>query len=146
MNLMQTKLEQTFKDYLELKNYIQEDSKSIEKIKKELQDEALLLDTIEDQAEIYFDKLGYKSLLQLDLIEKQKELYYLIQAYKDLVEIPKDLLDEFTDYKVNTVFTVLAGEKKIINQELYNSYKKQSIDYSVQLDNYNKIIQERGAN
>lgn len=143
---MQIKLEQTYKDYIELKNYIQEDSKSAEKIRKEVQEEALLLETVEEQSELYFDKLGNKEILKIDFLEKQKELYYLVQAYKELIEIPDYILNEFTDYKINQVFTVIGGEKKIINKELYDSYKKQSIEYSVQLDNYNKIIQERGSN
>lgn len=141
MNPMQTKLEQIYNDYLELKNYILKDSETVEKVKKEVQEEALTLETIEQQASLYFDRLGYKSILNLDLIEKKKELYYTYEAYKNLVEVDDKIKDELQDYKVNAVFAVVGGKKEIVSQELLNSYKNQSIEYSVQLDEYNKRLQ-----
>lgn len=145
MNLMQTKIQQIYKDYLDLKNYIQEESKSAEKIKKEVHDQALQLDTVEEQSGLYFDRLGNLEILKLDYLEQQKKLYYFIEAYRELVEIPEDILNEFLDYKVPMVFAIVGGKKEIIDKNLYDSYRKKSQEYSVQLDKYNQMMQNREA-
>lgn len=145
MNIMQTKLQQIYKEYLDLKNYIQEDNKNLEKVQKELHDKALELENIEDKVGLYFDMLGSKEILKIDFLEAQKKLYYLVEAYDKLVEIPAEIKNEIQDYKVKTVFAIIDGKKEIIDKDLYNSYRKQNIEYSVQLDKYNQIIQNSGA-
>jgi len=145
MNIMQNNLQQAFKEYTDLKNYILEDSKNTEDLRKKVSEESDYLENIEQKADLLFEKLGYKSLLQLDLIEKKKELYYLYLAYRDLIEIPDEIKDELEDYKINSVFTIISGEKKLINKDIYDSYKKQSIEWSVATEKYNKIIENGGA-
>ncbi len=140
MNLMQSKLQQIYKDYLDLKNFIAEDSKNIESLKKEVLEEAMLLDTVEDQAGLYFEKLGNREILKIDFLEAQKKLYYFVKAYEDLVEIDEIIKNEVAEYKIKTVFAIIDGKKEIIDKDLYNSYKKQNQEYSVQLDRYNQII------
>lgn len=145
MNIMQTKLQQIFKEYTDLKNYIQEDSKNLEKVKKEVHDQALQLDDVSDQAGLYFDKIGNVEILKIDFLEVQKKLYYTYEAYKDLVQVPEEIKTEIKDYKIKSVFAIIDGKKEIIDKDLYNSYRKQSQEYSVQLDKYNQIIQNGGA-
>lgn len=145
MNLMQSKLQQIFKEYTDLKNYIQEDNKNIEKLKKEVHDQALKFETLEEKASFYFDELGYKSLIHVDLMEKKKELYYVYQAYKDLIEIPSNIIEELIEYKVNTVFAIIDGEKTVLDKNLYDSYRKQSVEWSIETDKYNQIINNQGA-
>jgi hypothetical protein len=141
MILPQNKLEQLFKEYLELKNYIQEESKNIEALKKEVADKALELFTIEDKANLYFETIGEKEILKIDFLELQKKLYYFYEAYKDLVEIPIEIVNEFIDYKIKGVFALKNGKKEIIDKELYNFYKKQHQDYTLGVEEYNKLIQ-----
>ncbi len=141
MNLMQSKLQQIYKDYLDLKNFIIEDSKDSAKLKEEVMKEAMEYDTIEEQAGVFFDKLGHKELLKIDMLEQQKKLYYFVEAYDQLIEIPGEIKDEVADYKIKTVFAIIDGKKEIIDKDLYNSYRKQNQEYSVGLDKYNQLIQ-----
>lgn len=137
--MMQNKLEQLFKEYLELKDYIQEDSKNIESLKKEVASKALELYDIEDKASLYFDTIGEKEIFKIDFLELQKKLYYFYQAYKDLIEIPESISKELEDYKVKGVFAIKNGKKEIIDKELYNFYKQQHRDYTLGVEEYLKL-------
>lgn len=145
MNLMQTKLQQTFKEYIDLKNYIQEDNKNLEEQKKKAHNEAVLLDELDDQSGYFFEKIGYKDLLRIDFEEAKKKLYYLILAYNDLVEIPVEIKEEIQDYKPKSVFTIIDGKKEIIDKELYETYKKQHQDYARNLVEYQRVIENNNG-
>lgn len=138
---MQTKLQQIFKEYTDLKNYIKEDNKNLEEAKKKAHNEAVLLETLDEQSSYYFDKLGYKSILLIDLEEITKKLYYFVKAYDDLVEIPPEIKNEIEDYKLKSVYTIIDGKKEIIDKELYEIYKKQHQEYAQNLAEYQRIIQ-----
>lgn len=138
---MQTKLQQIFKEYTDLKNYIQEDNKNLEEAKKKAHNEAILLETLDDQSGYFFDQIGYKDLLRIDLEEVTKKLYYFVKAYDDLVEIPGEIKNEIEDYKVKSVYTIIDGKKEIIDKELYEIYKKQHQEYAQNLAEYQRIIQ-----
>jgi len=138
---MQTKLEQTFKEYTELKNYIQEDSKNIEQLKKQAHNEAIELETLDEQAAYFFDKIGVKDVLRIDFLELQKKLYYTYEAYKDLIEVSPEIIEELKDYKIKSVFAIVGGKKEIIDKDLYSSYKEQHKQYARDLANYQKVIE-----
>lgn len=142
---MQTKLEQIFKEYTDLKNYIQEDNKNLEKVKKEVHDQAVLLETLDEQSGYFFQHIGYKDLLRIDFEEIKKKLYYFILAYDSLVDIPPEIKKEIEEYRPKSVFTIIDGKKEIVDKELYDTYKKQHQDYARNLAEYNQIINNSGA-
>lgn len=132
MNPMQTKLEQLFKEYLSFKSYLENDLKEADKLKEEVAKKALELDSTEEQALLFFEKIGEKDILKVDFLETKKRIYYFIQAFKDHIEIPEEILDEFKDFEVKTVFSVINGEKQIIDKDLYNSHKTNYLNYCKQ--------------
>ena len=141
MNVMQTKLQQIYKEYTDLKNYIQEDNKNLEEAQKKAHNEAINFETLDEQSAHFFNEFGYRDLLRIDLEEIKKKLYYYIQAYDDLVEVPENIKTEIQDYKVKTVFAIIDGKKEIIDKELYDIYKKQHQDYAQKIADYQQLIQ-----
>lgn len=138
---MQNKLQQVYKEYIDLKNYIKEDNKNLEELKKQAHNEAVELETLEEQAGYFFDKIGIKDVLRIDFTELQKKLYYFVQAYSELIEVPEEIKKEVEDYKVKNVFTVLKGEVKVVDKELYDFYKKQHQQYAIQISEYQKLVE-----
>lgn len=134
MNPMQTKLEQLFKEYISFKTYLENDSKETDKLKEEVAKKALELDSTEDQALLFFENIGEKDILKVDFLETKKRLFYFIESYKDFIEIPEEILNEFKDFEVKTVFSIINGEKQILDKELYNSHKTNYLEYCRQFN------------
>ena len=141
MNLIQSNLQQTFNDYIELKNFIKEDNKNIEEQRKKAHNEAVSLDTLDEQSSHFFNYFGYRDLLRIDLEEAKKKLYYFYEAYKDLLEISAEIKEEIQDYKPKSVFAIIDGKKEIIDKELYETYQKQHQDYARNLVEYQRVIE-----
>lgn len=133
---IQTKLEEKFKYYLSLKSLVEKESTEVEKTKLKIAEKAEKLSSIEQKASLYFEAIGAVELTKLDLLEAKKELYHYFKAYEDLVEVPKEIEKELDGYKVNVVFAVVNGKKEIVNKELYESYKKQHLDYTFEVEKY----------
>lgn len=133
---IQTKLQEKYKYYLSIKALVDSEVKELERIKKSVAERADDLFSIEEKADVYFEAIGETELLKLDLLETKKELYYYVQAYNDLLEIPADIISEVRDFKTKVVFAVVDGKKEVIDKELYESYKKQHLDYSREVEKY----------
>lgn len=143
MNLMQTKLEQIFKEYLELKQYITNQNKTpIEERKKNTANKALKTDTLEEKAKIYFEELGVIDILNFDLNILKTQLYYYYRAYDDLTEIAEEIKKELEDFEIKSVFTIKNGERETAGIDLYNKYREHHYLKMVEIEEY---LNNKGA-
>lgn len=131
MNIIQNSLQQIYKEYIELKNYVQESEKNSAEKRKTLAEKSLNLSQ-EEQIDLVFETIGTINILKIDLVELQKKLYYAYINYKELVEIPEEIVEEIKDFKVKSVYTILNGKLEILDKELYEFYKKQHRDITIQ--------------
>lgn len=132
MNPLQLKIEQTFKEYMAFKDYLETDLKDEEKLRKEVADEALKLETIEEQSALFFEKIGEKDILKLDFLETKKKLYYFVELTKDSLEIPEEITKELEGFQITPVFAIIGGKKETVNKEIYEKYKQQHLQYCTQ--------------
>ena len=129
-NPMKNKLEVAYKEYLEFKTLLEEETKNLEQKRAEVVEAVEGLDDFEKEAEIYFNIVGYLQPLHIDVIQFRTKLYYAVEFYKDLIEIPQEILKEVKDFKVRFTFDVKAGKKEIADQEMFDHYKKQQLEIS----------------
>jgi len=145
MNIIQNNLQQTFKDYVELKNHVQESEKNIIEERKKLAEKSLGL-TEEEQIDLVFETIGVLNILKIDLLELQKKLYYAYLFYKDLIEIPEEISEEIKDFKLKSVFAIKNGKRETVDKELYEFYKQQYRDITIQsarFMEYQSIVGEK---
>jgi vacuolar-type H+-ATPase subunit I/STV1 len=129
-NIIKLTLETAFKEYIEFKNYFEEQTKDLEKKRAEITEKVKDLNDFEKEAEVFFDLLGHLEPLNIDVSQMKNRLYHYIIAYKELIDIPKEILDEIGDYQVKYTFDVKNGKKEIVDQELYDFYKKRQLEIS----------------
>ena len=84
----------------------------------------------ENQSNIFFDKMGYLEPMNIDMSQMKNRLFHYIAAYKDLIEVPSEILNELGDYQVKYTFSIKNGKKEIVDQELYDFYKKRQLEIS----------------
>ena len=130
---MQSKLEQVFKEYIIFKEYVESNQKSQEELRTEIANLVSNMDT-EDESylEVMFKNLGEKNLEILDLNQLGARFRYYYDAYKDFIEIPDEIKTEAEKINIKFVYTIQDGEKKIADQELYENYKKQFLEFNKQ--------------
>ena len=130
---MQSKLEQVFKEYIIFKEYVESNQKSQEELRTEIASLVSNMDT-EDESylEVMFKNLGEKNLEILDLNQLGARFRYYYDAYKDFIEIPDEIKTEAEKINIKFVYTIQDGEKKIADQELYENYKKQFLEFNKQ--------------
>ena len=135
MSLMQSKLEQVFKEYIIFKEYVESNQKSQEELRTEIANLVSNMDT-EDEGylEVMFKNLGEKNLEILDLNQLGARFRYYYDAYKDFIEIPQEIKTEAENINIKFLYTIQDGEKKIADQELYENYKKQFLEANKQLN------------
>ena len=135
MSLMQSKLEQVFKEYIIFKEYVESNQKSQEELRTEIASLVSNMDT-EDESylEVMFKNLGEKNLEILDLNQLGARFRYYYDAYKDFIEIPDEIKTEAEKINIKFVYTIQDSEKKIADQELYENYKKQFLEANKQLN------------
>ena len=135
MSLMQSKLEQVFKEYIIFKEYVESNQKSQEELRTEIASLVSNMDT-EDESylEVMFKNLGEKNLEILDLNQLGARFRYYYDAYKDFIEIPDEIKTEAENINIKFLYTIQDGEKKIADQELYENYKKQFLEANKQLN------------
>ena len=135
MSLMQSKLEQVFKEYIIFKEYVESNQKSQEELRTEITNLVSNMDT-EDEGylEVMFKNLGEKNLEILDLNQLGARFRYYYDAYKDFIEVPDEIKTEAEKINIKFVYTIQDGEKKIADQELYENYKKQFLEANKQLN------------
>ena len=130
---MQSKLEQVFKEYIIFKEYVESNQKSQEELRTEIASLVSNMDT-EDESylEVMFKNLGEKNLEILDLNQLGARFRYYYDAYKDFIEIPDEIKTEAEKINIKFVYTIQDSEKKIADQELYENYKKQFLEFNKQ--------------
>ena len=136
MNPLQSKIEQTAKEYLTYKALA---DKSAEKAKKEKENigEKVIDMNDEDLYGYYFDTFVALELLIKDMLQLKTKLYNQIELAKDTVEIPKEILDLVLDYNQPLMFAVIGDEKKLMEKELYDKFKAEYIAGSIQISKFN---------
>ena len=135
MSLMQSKLEQVFKEYIIFKEYVESNQKSQEELRTEIASLVSNIDT-EDESylEVMFKNLGEKNLEILDLNQLGARFRYYYDSYKDFIEVPDEIKTEAENINIKFLYTIQDGEKKIADQELYENYKKQFLEANKQLN------------
>ena len=130
---MQSKLEQVFKEYIIFKEYIESNQKSQEELRTEIASLVSNMDT-EDESylEVMFKNLGEKNLEILDLNQLGARFRYYYDSYKDFIEVPDEIKTEAENINIKFLYTIQDGEKKIADQELYENYKKQFLEFNKQ--------------
>ena len=130
---MQSKLEQVFKEYIIFKEYVESNQKSQEELRTEIANLVSNMDT-EDESylEVMFKNLGEKNLEILDLNQLGARFRYYYDAYKDFIQIPDKIKTEAEKRNIKFVYTIQDSEKKIADQELYENYKKQFLEFNKQ--------------
>jgi trans-2-enoyl-CoA reductase len=129
---IQTKIEQTAKEYNLYKQLFEDRAKAAGEIRKNLAEKAL---KIEDKEQLYgeiFDELGSVELLQVDTNQMKIRLYHYLKLAEDLVEIPQEIKEIVEDYKPTFLFTT-TGE--IANRELYEQRKREFIKGNIEYQN-----------
>ena len=130
---MQSKLEQVFKEYIIFKEYVESNQKSQEELRTEIANLVSNMDT-EDESylEVMFKNLGEKNLEILDLNQLGARFRYYYDSYKDFIEVPDEIKTEAENINIKFLYTIQDGEKKIADQELYENYKKQFLEFNKQ--------------
>jgi hypothetical protein len=139
MNPLQSKIEQTAKEYLTYKNFFEEEAKKANTKRDEVANKSLSLSG-EDLYSYYFDVFAEKELLFKDLLIHRTKLFHEINLVKDLVEIPKEILDLVEGFDVKCNFAILGQDKKILDEKAYNTYKEDYIKGSMLLSKVNEPL------
>lgn len=125
MNLMQTKLEQAYKEYLEYKNYTEKSFTPIEEQRKEIAEKALKSG---NELDVVFEVMGEKQLEHIDLNLLGITFRNVYDSYKDLVEVDPQIKEEAEKIQLKYLFAIKNGKRETVDTELYDLYKKQFLE------------------
>jgi hypothetical protein len=139
MNPLQSKIEQTAKEYLTYKSFFEEEVKKMDAKRDEVANKSLSLSG-EDLYSYYFDVFAEKELLFKDLLIHRTKLFHELNLVKDLVEVPKEILDLVEGFDVKCNFAILGQDKKILDEKAYNTYKEDYIKGSMLLSKVNEPL------
>ena len=115
MNPIQSKIEQTAKEYLSYKSIADKEAEIAKKEKEQISSKVLGMD--EDSIyTLYFETFGSLELLIKDMLQVKTKLYNQIE-----------ITDLVADYKPSYIFAIIGDEKKLIEEEIYNQYKQNYI-------------------
>ena len=132
MNPIQSKIEQTAKEYLSYKSIADKEAAEAKKEKEQISQKVLGLE--EDQIyALYFDTFGSLEFLVKDMLQVKAKLYNQIELAKDVVDIPKEITDLVADYKPTYTFAIIGDEKKLIDEITYNQIKQNYIQGSKEM-------------
>ena len=135
MNLMQSKLEQVFKEYIIFKEYIGTNQKSQEELRTEVASIVAQADNEDDSyLEVLFKNIGEKSLEAIDLNQLATRFKYYYEAYKDFIETPQEIKTEAEKIQIKFLYSIQNGEKVLVDKELYDNYKKQFLEANKQMN------------
>jgi hypothetical protein len=129
-NIIKNKIETAFKEYIEFKNYFEQESKDLENKRAQIAEAVKDFNDFEKEASTFFNLMGYLEPLSIDVAQMKNRLYNYIIAFSDLIDIPKEILEELGDYQVKYTFNISGGKKEIVDQELYDFYKKRQLEIS----------------
>lgn len=137
MNPIQSKIEQTAKEYLSYKSIADKEAESAKKEKEQIAQKALTMS--EDEIyEMYFNIFGSLEFLVKDMLQIKAKLYNQIELAKDVVDIPKEITDLVKEYKQTYTFAIIGDEKKLIDEESYNQSKQNYILGSKEMSKISK--------
>lgn len=132
MNPLQSKIEQTAKEYLSCKAIADKEAEIAKKEKDNTAKKALEMD--EDTLyNYYFDTFASLEFLTKDMLQIKTKLYNQIELVKDVVDIPKEITDLVLDYNPIYTYAILGDEKKLIDEKLYNQHKENYIQGSKEM-------------
>lgn len=132
MNPIQSKIEQTAKEYLSYKSIADKEAEIAKKEKEQIAQKVLGLEE-EQIYTIYFDTFGSLEFLVKDMLQVKAKLYNQIELAKDVVDIPKEITDLVADYKPIYTFAIIGDEKKLIDKITYNQIKQNYIQGSKEM-------------
>ena len=132
MNPIQSKIEQTAKEYLSYKSIADKEAEIAKKEKEQISQKVLGLEE-EQIYTIYFDTFGSLEFLVKDMLQIKAKLYNQIELAKDVVDIPKEITDLVADYKPIYTFAIIGDEKKLIDEITYNQIKQNYIQGSKEM-------------
>ena len=132
MNPLQSKIEQTAKEYLSYKSIADKEAEIAKKEKEQIAQKVLGLEE-EQIYTIYFDTFGSIEFLVKDMLQVKAKLYNQIELAKDVVDIPKEITDLVADYKPIYTFAIIGDEKKLIDEITYNQIKQNYIQGSKEM-------------
>ena len=124
MNSIQSKIEQTAKEYLAYKSVFEKDTETSKKDKEIILAEASKLST-EEATELYYQKFGTLTILERDMIMARLKLANQIELVKDGLDIPKEITDLVVDYHPKYIYAILGDEKKVVNKEAEAEIKEE---------------------
>lgn len=126
-NKIELYLNKVFKEYLDVKNYIANIDR--EKIKKEVSEKVLNIDSDEESSNYFFEKLGFISILEGDLSQLQGRLFHTYEAYKDLIsEKNLEIEKELKGIKFKIVYSIKGDELTLVEKEGYDYYKNNYVE------------------
>ena len=135
MSLMQSKLEQVFKEYIIFKEYVETNQKSQEELRTEIASIVAQADNEDDNyLEVLFKNIGEKSLEAIDLNQLATRFKYYYEAYKDFIETPQEIKTEAEKIQIKFLYSIQNGEKVLVDKELYDNYKKQFLEANKQMN------------
>ena len=137
MNPLQSKIEQTAKEYLSYKSIADKEAEIAKKEKEQISQKVLGLEE-EQIYTIYFDTFGSLEFLVKDMLQVKAKLYNQIELAKDVVDIPKEITDLVADYKPIYTFAIIGDEKKLIDEITYNQIKQNYIQGSKEMAKMSK--------
>ena len=132
MNPIQSKIEQTAKEYLSYKSIADKEAEVAKKEKEQIAQKVLGLEE-EQIYTIYFDTFGSLEFLVKDMLQVKAKLYNQIELAKDVIDIPKEITDLVADYKPIYTFAIIGDEKKLIDEITYNQIKQNYIQGSKEM-------------
>ena len=132
MNPIQSKIEQTAKEYLSYKSIADKEAEIAKKEKEQISQKVLGLEE-EQIYTIYFDTFGSLEFLVKDMLQVKAKLYNQIELAKDVIDIPKEITDLVADYKPIYTFAIIGDEKKLIDEITYNQIKQNYIQGSKEM-------------
>lgn len=132
MNPIQSKIEQTAKEYLSYKSIADKEAEIAKKEKEQIAQKVLGLEE-EQIYTIYFDTFGSLEFLVKDMLQVKAKLYNQIELAKDVIDIPKEITDLVADYKPIYTFAIIGDEKKLIDEITYNQIKQNYIQGSKEM-------------
>ena len=137
MNPVQSKIEQTAKEYLTYKALADKEAEIVKKDKDNFAKKAEQVGDEDAIYELYFDSYGSLELLIKDMLLLKTKLYNQIELAKDVFEVPKEISALVEDFKQPLMFAIIGDEKKIIELELYNQYRNQYVAGAKQIAKLN---------
>jgi hypothetical protein len=131
MSKIQTDIEQAFKEYLDFKLFLEAETKDMGNKRSSMAERVLEMETPKDYAELFFDTVGYLHPLNIDFMQIKTRLFHYYNLAKDIIEIPKEIVKELEGFDVKYTFAVKNGKKEIVDNGLYDAYKKQQVDIAI---------------